>query len=48
MAETITAELCQAVVRDVARLAAEEYVYPDRGNQIAGEIRAKLARGGYD
>lgn len=47
MSETITVELCQEVVRDVAGLAAKKYVYPDRGNKIAEEIRAKLSEGGY-
>ena len=37
MSETITTEVCQAVVRDVARLAAEKYVYPDRGIEIGEE-----------
>jgi hypothetical protein len=48
MAEKVTGEFCRAVARDVARLAAEKYVYPEMGREIAGEIQAKLEGGGYD
>jgi hypothetical protein len=48
MPEALTAELRRAVVRDVAHLAVEKYVYPDRGREIGTELLAKLDRGGYD
>jgi hypothetical protein len=48
MTETLTSDLRQAVVREVARLAAEKYVYPDRGRELGREIQARLERGGYD
>lgn len=39
--------LWQAVVRDIVRLAADKYVYPDVGQRIAEELQAKLEQGGY-
>jgi hypothetical protein len=47
MPDTLTPELCRAVVQDVLKLAKEKYVYPDVGEQIADAIQAKLDRGDY-
>ena len=48
MPETLSSELRQAVVRDIAQLAAEKYVFPQVGQEIAQAIRAKLEEGRYD
>jgi hypothetical protein len=48
MSETLSSELRQAVVLDIARLALEQYVYPDVGEELARSLRAKLESGGYD
>jgi hypothetical protein len=48
MSETFTPELCRAVVEDVAQLAADRYVYPDAGREIARALRARLEEGNYD
>jgi hypothetical protein len=48
MSETLTPELRQAVVLDLAKLAKEKYVYPEVGETLATSIRAKLEGGSYD
>ena len=48
MSNTLTPELCQAMVRDVAQLATEKYVYPEVGHEIAKKMQTKLERGDYN
>lgn len=48
MSETLSPELRQAVMQDVAQLAVEKYVYPEVGQEIAKAVRTKLREGGYN
>jgi hypothetical protein len=48
MSETLTPEIRQTVVLDLAKLAQEKYVYPEVGEELATSIRAKLEQGGFD
>ena len=41
-------EIRTAVLQDLARLAREKYVYPERGDQIAAHLQSQLASGAYD
>lgn len=44
----LTSTVRQAVVGEIARLAREKYIYPEKGLQTAQFIEAQLAQGCYD
>ena len=48
MSTTITSQIRQAVVTDLAALAREKYIDPAMGEKIAMVILSKLAEGGYE
>jgi hypothetical protein len=48
MSDTITPEIRQAVITDIAKLAKEKYIVPAMGEEIMKYILAKLEQGGYD
>ena len=38
----------QAIVLDIARLAGEKYIFPEKGLEIARAIQSQLEQGSYD
>lgn len=44
----LTPSLREAVIQDVIRLAQENYIFAEKGPEIAQAIRSQLEQGGYD
>jgi hypothetical protein len=46
--DKLTQTLRQAIVLDIARLAAEKYIFPEKGLETARAIQSQLEQGSYD
>jgi hypothetical protein len=48
MTDSTFRKIRTVAIQDIIQLAREKYVYPEIGEKIASQIRAKLEDGGYD
>ena len=46
--DKLTHTLRKAIVLDVARLARDKYIFPEKGLEIAGSLQTHLEQGNYD